>query len=304
MRGVVVGLGLAAALFFALAGALQHYATRSLALATQASTRTGTRTGPVAWLPVLGLLPQLLRSPIWLAGLSANIAGFGFHAAALHLGSVTIVQALLVVQLLFALPFATVRNGAPLLARDWLGTAAVCTGIITLLIIRGDTPQTVARRGWIAAVAMVAVLVIAGLVTAAHALRPYPQTRTALVGVAAGVCFSVTAVLIVVVTDDMARQGLWAGLLGWPTIGLAASGLTAAILGQEAFAAGAFPTALTAMTIADPVASWISGTVLFDVDPPTGTGPVTILAASSALLVTGIVLLATSPTLHDERVAP
>ncbi|HZM78721.1 MAG TPA: hypothetical protein VFC19_23590 [Candidatus Limnocylindrales bacterium] len=123
MRNLVFGiiLALLSALWFAAAGALQHSATRSIALRTPEAP---------SWLPVLGLLRQMLSNRVWWIGLSCNVGGFLFHAAALHLGSITIVQALLSVQLMFALPFATARTGSLPLARDWLGSAAVCLGLI------------------------------------------------------------------------------------------------------------------------------------------------------------------------------
>lgn len=286
-----IALGLLAALFFAAAGALQHSVTRRVALASAAAD-TGL-------LPVLGLVGRLLRSPIWLCGLACNVLGFGAHATALHLGSITIVQALLAVQLMLALPFATFRTGSYPLARDWLGTLAVCAGIATLVGVRGSVPQTVERGAAAPLMALAAVVLMAALVMVARSVRHHAPTRTALVGVAAGTGFSVTAAFTVIVTDDLSRRGPWATLLHWPIVCLALSGLVAALLVQQAFASGSFPTALTAMTIADPVMSWVWGAVLFDARPPTSPTALAGLALSGGLIGTGVALLAYSPTLFD-----
>jgi hypothetical protein len=81
---------------------------------------------------------------------------------------------------------------------------------------------------------------------------------------------------------------------------MATAGLVAAILVQDAFSTGAFPTAPIAMTVADPLASWVCGDVLFDESPPTGVTAVSGLLVSGALIVAGAALLGGSPTLHDE----
>ena len=86
-------------------------------------------------------------------------------------------------------------------------------------------------------------------------------------------------------------------MLDWPLYGLLASGVTAAVLVQEAFASGSFPTALTAMTVADPLASWVAGAVLAGTTPAAGPGAL----LGAAAIIGGVALLAYSPTLHDER---
>jgi hypothetical protein len=186
------------------------------------------------------------------------------------------------------------------LPRDWIGTLSVCSGVILLITVRGHVPQTLERREYAPVVASVAAGVVAVVVAVAWTTRRYPQIRTALVGTAAGVCFSVTAQFIVIATNDLAQGGV-PGLVDWPIVGMASSGLVAAVLVQDAFSTGAFPTALTAMTVADPLASWVCGAVLFDESPPTGVITLSGLMFSGALIVAGAALLAGSPTLHDER---
>ena len=235
-----IALGLLAALLFAAAGALQHSVTRRAAVAGPA--RTG-------WVPVVGLVGRLLRSPVWLGGLACNVLGFAAHATALHLGSITIVQALLAVQLMFALPLAAARTGSAPLARDWLGTLAVCAGIAALVGVRGDVPQTTERGAAAAWLAVAALALMTALIAAARLRHRHPPTRTALIGVAAGTGFSVTAAFTVIVTDDLARRGPMATLLHWPVLCLALSGLVAAVLVQEAFASGSFPVALAPVVL-------------------------------------------------------
>jgi hypothetical protein len=317
-----IPLALAAALLFAISAALQQHSARStarrmtplaapvdvvpapagtgaLAVAerTRADTdRRGTRS--------LVLLARLMRDPRWLLGWAAGIAGFGAQALALHVGSITVVQALTVTQLLFALPLGTIPAGRLPLRRDWLGGAAVCAGLITLLTIRGDVPQTTARRVEVLPVAGVAATLIALLLVLAWLVRARPQSRTAAVAAAAGVCFCMTAVFLVYAGDDVSRHGLPAAVFHWPVAGLAASTLLGTLMVQNAFAGGSLPTAMTTMTITDPVASWLAGIVLFDARPAVGPGGLTGSVLAFASIAVGIAALATSPTLHDEHRVP
>ncbi len=272
-------LALLSAFLFAAAGGLQHLATRSIAV------RRGERRG---WLPVLGLLSRILTDRVWLLGLLCNVLGFFTHSAALHLGSITIVQALLCVQLIFALPFAR-----KVLVRDWLGTLAVCAGIATLILARGSVPQTLDRIGLVPIVCVTAMSLMALLVAIGRGFA-----RTVMVGTAAGVGFSSSAVQIVVVTDRLLSRGPVALLADWHVYGLALSGLVAAILVQDAFASGSFPAAMTAMIIADPIASWVWGTVLFDEIPPATPMAIARLVLSGALISAGVATLAHSPTIR------
>jgi drug/metabolite transporter (DMT)-like permease len=252
---------------------------------------------------VLRHLSRLVRTPIWVAGLGANGLGFVAHAGALHTGSITVVQALLVTQLLMALPLATSRTGEAPLPRDWLGTLAVCLGVGALVLLHG-TPAAVRAgegRTGVPVLASAGVTVMVVLVTAGRLARAHAQTRTALIGIAAGTGFSVTAALTVVLTDTIARDGVLAALTSWPAMALVASGITSGLLVQDAFASGSLPTALTAMTITDPVASWVWGALVFDATPPTGVLTLLGYAGCGALIAAGVITLAYSPTLHDER---
>jgi drug/metabolite transporter (DMT)-like permease len=279
---VSIALALLAAAVFAIAANLQHHVTR-----------------PAGGLAPFALAARILVNPVWLLGLLSNWVGFLIHALALQHGDVSVVQAVLVVQLLFALPLATLRTGVRPRPRDWLGTAAVCTGIATLALSRHNMVQVIGPRDGLA-VGGLGLLVIATLVTASRLAHRIPTLRTGLLGLSSGVCFSITATFIVVVVRHVDAVGLWAGLLDWPTVLLGLSGLLSATLVQWSFASGSLPAALTAMTIGDPVSSWVWSVVVFDAVP--SPDPSFFLWGGLAVcaMVTGVSLLAYSPTLRDE----
>jgi hypothetical protein len=283
-------LAVVAALLFTAAAVLQQQVTRAAALAAPQRWQ---------WLPAAGALLAVLRNPIWLCGLAANVLGYVAHATALHHGSITVVQALLTVQLLLAMPFAAARAGAAPLARDWFGALAICAGIAVLVVARGRVPQVAGDHGEVAVTSAAALAAITLLVLAGGLAHGRSSPRTALIGVAAGIGFSQTAALTVVVADRLAVAGVWGAAVSWPLYALGASGLIAAVLAQHAFASGSLPTALAAMTVTDPVASWLWGALLFDAAPPITVAALAALGLSASLITAGVLLLAFSPTMFE-----
>lgn len=273
-----ISLALFAALLFAVSAALQQGAARQAA----------TDAAQGRFLVIVGIARRLITDRRWLAGQSANVAGFMVHAVALRLGAIAVVQALLVVQLLFALPFAAARRKRALLRRDWAGTVFVCGGLI-LLVGQSAPGHAAVRPQMLPGVGAGVFAAIIALIAVSR-LTHSPQLRSALVAVAAGCCFSTTAVLVVIATSALPQ-------LSWALLGIPVSTVLGGLLTQEAYARGSLPTALTAMTITDPVLSYTAGLTLFAVT--IHPRPV-LLALAAALVITGVALLANSPTLHDE----
>lgn len=303
MNVLVVPLSLLAALLYAVAAAAQQQAARRAATVREA--RGEEPSGATRWLPVLGLTRLLTRDRLWLFGWITNLLGFAVQAAALHVGSLAVVQPLLVTQLLFALPLATLRVGRRPLKQDWAGGTLICAGLAVLLSVRGAAPAGgEARRSHVLLATVFAAGLVALLLARARFAHHRQQERTMLVAVAAGICYAMSAVYITLTTDDLVHRGVAATAADWPGYALAISTLAGLLLGQDAFAAGSLPTAVAAMTITNPVVSYLAGVFAFDVRPPTSPGALAAVAAAGALIAAGVVLLSNSPTVHDqERIA-
>jgi drug/metabolite transporter (DMT)-like permease len=305
---LVIPLSLLAALLFAGAAALQQRAAHRTARRAADAGEPAMTESPrrwTTWLPVLSLLSRLLRDRLWLLGWLTNLAGFIAQAAALHFGSISVVQPLLVAQLLFALPVAAMLGHRRLLPRDWFGAAAVCGGLVILLSVRGAAPEsgTPDRINVLLATATGLLLVVA-LVGAARRVHDEPQVRAALVSVAAGICFCMSAVFITLTTSDLIHRGVGATAVDWPGYALAGSTVLGLLLEQDAFAAGSLPTAVAAMTITNPIASYLAGIFVFDGKPPETPGALAGVASAGLLVIVGVIALAQSPNVHEEFVRP
>src|SRR5580658_2661329 len=88
----------------------------------------------------VGLLTDLAREPVWLAGLGGQVAGFGLQAAALGVGSLVVVQAIGPASLLVALPLAARMMREPMRRSDHVGMAATVGGLIAFLVVA--SPRT------------------------------------------------------------------------------------------------------------------------------------------------------------------
>ena len=285
----VTALGLAAAFLFALSAFLQERAARSAIGAGTASLR---HLSDVKW-----LLGRLLRSWTWLTGWLTNLAGVATQAAALKAGSVAAVQPLMAAQLLFVMSLASGEQHRWPSVRDWLSALAVCTGLALLLIADASplTGEPHRHRVLLATVCVVAVTVVLRQVSR----HTFVWLASLLVGVAAGLCHALNAVYLKLTVEDLFHGGAAATLLDWPVYALAVTALGGMLLVQIAFASGPLPPAVAAMSVTNPVASFILGILAFDAPAPRDAGVLLAIAVSGVLITAGIIGLANAPGTRD-----
>jgi hypothetical protein len=233
------------------------------------------------------LFGRLLRSRRWLAGWLINLGGVGTQAAALKVGSVTAVQPLLAAQLLFVLSLASGEQRRWPSRRDWLSAMAVCAGLALLLTADASSLTGRPHRNRV----FIATVCVVGLVFVLRQLsrRAFPSL---LVGVAAGLCHALNAVYLKLTVEDLYHGGVPATLLDWPVYALAVTALSGMLLVQIAFASGPLPPAVAAMSVTNPVASFVLGILAFDAPAPRDPGVLSAIAGSGLLIALGIVGLA------------
>ncbi len=114
------------------------------------------------------LIWDLLHRPAWVAGVGASLAAFGLQALALSFGTLTLVQPLIVMEIIFGLPVAIRLRHRSMGAREWIGAVAVVGGVALFLLVaspRGGQPDPSAVT-WIIVVAAVVVVTGASLAAA------------------------------------------------------------------------------------------------------------------------------------------
>ncbi|MDN5919450.1 MAG: DMT family transporter [Pseudonocardia sp.] len=237
MTLVAVALALLAAILFAAASVAQHH----VAAADSGGSLVG----------------RLARSPLWWVGTFGDTAGFAMQAAALGVGSLLLVQPLLVTTLLFALPLGAGWAGRRVTRAEW-GAALVLVASLAVFVVIGDPTAGLDRapaRDWMPTGTVLAVIV-AGCV--AVALLRRGTARALSLGVAAGMAFGVAAALVKGVVD-LLGDGPVAVLTSWETwvLVLAVAGGTAAQ--QWSYSAGELSASLPAVTVGEPVVAAVIG---------------------------------------------
>lgn len=240
-------------------------------------------------------LVALLASPLWLSSWALDAGAFAAQATALHLGSLSAVQPLMVTTLLFTLPLAALGTGRRPGRGGWIGAVLVCAGLVLVLSTR-SLPSTETTRYAPLLAAMGAVLVGAVVVVAAGRGRT-PPWRAALLSVAAGALFAVGAAITKLTAAVFVDGGLVGLLTSWPGYALAVVSLASFSLQQAAYASGPLAPAMTAVVITDPLVAYLLGVAGFGEPPPHGVGSVLAVVIGAVVLGTGVALLARSPVL-------
>lgn len=238
----------------------------------------------------LGPITTLVRSPIWWLGTVVGAAGYALQAAALGVGSLLLVQPLLVLSLLFALPLGARFAGRRIGTAEWLWAAALTTSVAVLVIV-GDPqpgePRAVTQH-WIL-IALVGLPVVALCLVQAN--RRTGTARALLLGIAAGSLFGLAAVLTKGVVHLVGRGPLPL-LTSLEFYVLIAVAVVAISLQQSAFQAGSLQASLPASTVMEPVVATLLGFVVLGEYLHADRAGVAILVVAVAAMIAATIALA------------
>ena len=274
MASVVVVFALLTALSNAVSVTTQH-------IASTADPRRSS-----GWRLVL----YLFRNPLWLFGWVALAAAFLFQALALHNGLISVVQPLLVTELIFALVLRRFWIHQSIRLITWGAAALTCAGLAVFLVAgepQGGQPTPLSHH-WIAAgvtcSAGAAVLVALGQWGS-------PSRRAGLYASAAAIMWALVAVFIKTTTDTFTQFGVGGMFLHWPVYALAVSGLAGVWLQQAALHVGPLRVSQPLLVIIDPLVSIALSVWLFDERFIPDAVTLTVAAIAFAAMCVGVVLL-------------
>jgi drug/metabolite transporter (DMT)-like permease len=276
---MVVSIALAAAACYAVAMVLQHHG------ASETDSELSLR---------LGLVPRLLSRPIWIAGVGANLAGFGLRFAALRHGSLTVVQTALSASLLFALPLSARWHHEHLTRPVWIGASAIAIGLALFLVVASPSSGRAegSNPAWLATGL--------GCFTVAGALiwlaRSQPDHRAELLAAAGGLLLGVTAGLIKA-TAAATRSHPTELPRHWQLYALALVGVITVVVVQSAFGAGPLARSLPILMVLEPLASVALGVLVFGEGVHGGLPAHIAQAAGLLVICAGVVLIARSPVI-------
>jgi drug/metabolite transporter (DMT)-like permease len=247
------------------------------------------------WRLVIGLV----RSPVWLGGVLAVIAGFLLQAAALAKGGLAAVQPVLVLELPLTLALSSAVFRARLHGREWACAIAMTASVAVLLYLLAPTSRStegLGWPGWLLGLAVTGAAVLVLVRWARRGLATQSNSRpAALLGVAAGASFGLTAALMKGTTASLDR-GVVGVLTAWQLYAMIAAGVVAMFLVQMAMNTGRLIATQPGLTLADPAVSLLWGVLGFH-EQVRGGWLVVPQLACAAVLAGSVVVLARSPVL-------
>lgn len=236
----------------------------------------------------LELFTRLLRDRQWWLGSGVSAAGFGLQAAALALGSVLLVQAVLVTSLLFALPINARVTGRRVGRLQWGWAALMAASVIVIVTVGNPTEghSHASLDTWLLVVAVLGPALVACVVGARLLRGPAPAILLALVS---GALWGLFAVLLKGVVDRLdftSWSGLWT-LVATPELyAMAVVAVMGTAWQQSAFRAGALTASLPTMTVAEPVVGSVLGVVVLgETLRPGDAGWATLIVAFAVMIV-------------------
>jgi hypothetical protein len=232
----------------------------------------------------------LFRNPLWLLGWVFLIGAFVFQALALHNGQISVVQTLLVTELVFGLVLRKVWVHQSVRPVAWTAAAVTCVGtavFVTLGEPQGGNPTPTSHAWW-------GAFLLCGGVSAVMAVLAQwgpPGRRAACYAVAAAVVWAFVATLIKATTDTLAVYGIVGMLTRWPVYALVVGGIAGTVLTQAALHVGPLRVSQPLLVIVDPVVSIYLGIELFAEHFTDNDVALAFAAAAFAVMCTGVVLL-------------
>lgn len=245
-------------------------------------------------------LGEIIRKPVWLAGGALQACGWVLQAAALETGSLVVVQSLVALSLVFALPLGAWITNQHIGRRSILGASATLVGIVLFVALgqpQGGIDQPTAAAWLVSGLLMAALM----LLLAWQGRQRRGAMSAALFATAAGISFAYQAA----VTKEFMTiigQGLGAILASWTTYALIATALAGFALQQSALKTGFLAPAMAASNASTLFVSVLLGILVFQETLSNGQDRLLPALLGLGLAVLGVVLLA-APERHAEQSA-
>jgi drug/metabolite transporter (DMT)-like permease len=237
---------MALAVVFAVASALSNAVTliaQHLASVTAPRREKGWR-----------LVRYLIRQPMWLLGWATAVAAFGFQALALHFGLLSVVQPLLITELVFVLVLRRLWIRQNVAGSAWAAAAVACVALALFLGLAepagGNSSPSTSR--WLSA------LIASGLVIAvltASGIRGTPTLRAAMFAAAGSLTWALMATFIKTATQTLATSGFVAMLSTWSPYALICAAAAGTFLEQSALHVGPLSVSEPLLVVINPLAS-------------------------------------------------
>jgi drug/metabolite transporter (DMT)-like permease len=277
---VAIVFAVAAGLCFAIANLVQQRASR---------TRESSALSP-------RLLLELVHDRAWLVGLALVAVSYGLQSVALSFGALSLVQSIMVGEILFATPLSVRLHRQRVGLHLLLGAGAVAAGLPLALATTAPRPgnPSASTSTWLLTIA--AVGVVAGIGVLAWRLL-HGLTRASALAFAGAVVMGSQSGLLDVSLEHL-REGAVPVLTAWQTYVLIFASLLGGWLIQAAYREGPLAASLPLLDAGEPTTAVLIGVLVFGEQLHTGPVRLPLTILGIVLVLVGIVLVDTSPTVQ------
>jgi len=225
-------------------------------------------------------LVQILRRPVWLVGAAMMASGF-------------VVQSLVALSLVIALPLGAILTDQHIGRRELLGAGLTLVGIIFFVSAgqpQGGNPHPGAAAWWTAVLVIYALVIVLFFVGARFSGAAKALTYGAAAGLGYGLQAAVTKTFVTEV-----GSGILALLSSWSIYVLILSALTGFALQQSSLKTGVLAPAMASANSVSLFTSVILGIAVYDeMISKSGAGHTSSAFIGLAIALVGIALLAGS----------
>lgn len=263
--------------------------------------RLGVEDAPAKNGPSLGLVRHMVQRPIWLVGFAIMAAGYASQAVALHVGSLDVVQPLMVSELVILVLLLWLWYRTPLRGRDLLAAGATALGLGSFLAFSAPRLGTRVPDGatWIATSGVIVAVVLVFVVLGS---KGSPLRRALALGAGASVGFALLAAITKSMTDRLVAG--WGPLFSsWQLYVIAVLGLGSFLIMQAAFQIGPFAASQSTLILVNPFISIVVGWILYGESVRGGPWYLSLEVVSLLVMVLGALGLSSSPLVaqvHNE----
>jgi drug/metabolite transporter (DMT)-like permease len=272
MTLLAIALGLAAAALFAVGAVAQQQ---------EASSLDGRGAHFVR---------ELIRRPRWWAATFGDAVGYTFQAIGLAVGSILIVQPLLIASLVFALPLAARWNARPIHRSQimWAGAIAVSLALFIIVGHPDGGRDTTPFRNWVPSLIGCGVVVAIGLGLAfGRSVRLRSLGLAMMAGTLFGLASALTKSLM-----HLLGTGIGTALGSWETYAIVVAGIAGIVCQQLAFQAGSLEISFPAATVLDPLTSVVVGIAALDERVRADGAEWIVIGAAVMVMFSGTIALA------------
>ncbi|MGO9500350.1 MAG: DMT family transporter [Streptosporangiaceae bacterium] len=236
------------------------------------------------------LVGYLFRQPLWLLGWVAAVGAFAFQALALHSGQLSVVQPVLVTELVFVLILRRAWIRQDVARAAWAAVLVVCAALAVFLTVAeptGGRPAPQAAEWLSAGLAFGAVIAL----LAAAGTRGSAVRRAAVFATAAALAWALMAAFLKTVTQMLAASGISGVLTSWPVYALAAAAAVGTLLEQAALHVGPLSVSQPLLVIVGPFAAIILSVWIFDERFTDSPAKIAIAVAAFIIMAAGVIVL-------------